>query len=56
MAKIRVLEGLGNPPPKGVTPVSLEKARTILADQFGTTIEAVVEECGQAVIDVNAAL
>ena len=56
MAKIRVLEGLGNPPPKGVASITLEQARTTLAEKFGTTIEAVVDECGQAVIEVNAAL
>jgi hypothetical protein len=56
MAKLRILEGLGNPPPKGVPSVTLEQARTILETRFGTTIEHVVEECAQAVKDVNAAL
>ena len=56
MAKIRILEGLGNPPPKGVASITLEQARATLAEKFGTTIEAVVDECGQAVIEVNAAL
>ena len=56
LAKIRILEGLGNPPPKGVPSVTLEQARTILENKFGTTIENVVEECAQAVIDVNASL
>ena len=56
MAKLRILEGLGNPPPKGVPSVTLEQARTILETRFGTTIEHVVEECAQAVKDVNATL
>ncbi|MBQ9450382.1 MAG: hypothetical protein IJU34_03570 [Bacteroidales bacterium] len=56
MAKIRILEGLGNPPPKGVPSVTLEQARSILENKFGTTIENVVEECAQAVIDVNNSL
>ena len=56
MAKLRILEGLGNPPPKGVKPVTLEQARAALESRFGTTIEKVVEECAQAVKDVNAAL
>ena len=56
MAKIRILEGLGNPPPKGVPSVTLEQARTILENKFGTTIENVVEECAQAIINVNNSL
>ena len=56
MAKIRVLEGLGNPPPQGVLPLTLEEARLVLQDQFGSTLESVVEECGRAVLDVNAVL
>ncbi len=56
MAKLRILEGLGNPPPKGVTPITLEQARAALESKFGTTIEKVVEECAQAVIDVNNSL
>jgi hypothetical protein len=56
MAKLRILEGLGNPPPKGVPSVSLEQARTILEEKFGTTIEKVVKECSDAVMNVNAAL
>jgi hypothetical protein len=56
MAKVRILEGLGNPPPKGVPSVSLEEARAILESRFGTSIEKVVEECADAVKDVNAAL
>ena len=56
MAKIRVLESIASPPPKGVIPISLEEARIVLKNQFGTSLEAVVEECGQAVLDVNAVL
>lgn len=33
-----------------------EEARMVLKNQFNTTIEAVVEECGQAILDVNAVL
>lgn len=44
------------PPPKGAIPISLEEARLVLENQFGTTLEAVVEECGQAVLDVNKVL
>ena len=53
MAKVRILEGLGNPPPQGVISHTLEEARAILETKFGTTIEAVVEECAHAVNDVN---
>ena len=53
MAKIRVLDSIASPPPKGAIPISLEEARLVLNNQFGTTLEAVVEECGQAVLDVN---
>ena len=56
MAKIRILEGLGNPPPPGVPSVTLEQARAALDSRFGATIESVVEECAAAVKDVNAAL
>ena len=56
MAKIRILEGLGNPPPAGVKSVSLEEARTILATRFGATLDTVVEECAQAIKDVNEVL
>ena len=56
MAKIRILEGLGNPPPAGVKSVSLEEARTILATRFGATLDTVVEECAQAIKDVNKVL
>ena len=56
MAKMRVLESMGTPPPAGAISITLEEARVTLETQFGTTIEAVIEECGQAVRDVNAAL
>ena len=56
MAKIRVLDSIASPPPKGAIPISLEEARLVLENQFGTTLEAVVEECGQAVLDVNKVL
>ena len=56
MAKMRVLEGLGVPPPPGVIPITLEEARVVLKVRFGTTLEQLVDECGQAVLDVNAAL
>ena len=41
---------------KGAIPISLEEARLVLKNQFDTTLEAVVEECGQAVLDVNKVL
>ena len=56
MAKIRILEGLGNPPPPGVPSVTLEQARAALDSRFGATLESVVEECAEAVKDVNALL
>ena len=56
MAKIRVLDSIASPPPKGAIPISLEEARLVLKNQFDTTLEAVVEECGQAVLDVNKVL
>ena len=56
MTKIRILESVTIPPPKGAIPISLEEARMVLKYQFNTTIEAVVEECGQAILDVNAVL
>lgn len=56
MTKIRILESVTIPPPKGAIPISLEEARMVLKNQFNTTIEAVVEECGQAILDVNAVL
>lgn len=51
--KIKVLEAIGTPPPKGVTPLSLEKARQVLQSQYGTTIEAVVDECTNVIEEVN---
>ena len=56
MAKMRVLESIGVPPPPGVIPITLEEARVVLKVRFGTTLEQLVDECGQAVLDVNAAL
>lgn len=56
MAKMRVLESMGTPPPAGAISITLEEARVTLETQFGTTIEKVIEECGQAVRDVNAVL
>ena len=56
MAKISVLERTIVPPPPGTTQLTLEQARNVLEKQFGTTIERVVEECGEAVITVNEAL
>ena len=56
MTKIRILDCIASPPPKGAIPISLEEARIILKNQFNTTLEAVVEECGQAVLDVNKVL
>lgn len=56
MAKIRVLESIASPPPKGAIPISLEEARLVLKNVFHTTIEDVVKECGEAIKDVNAVL
>lgn len=56
MAKISVLERVVFPPPPGTTQLTLEQARNVLEKQFGTTIERVVEECGEAVLSVNEAL
>lgn len=56
MAKIRVLERVGNPPPPGTTRITVEQARQVLQTQFGTTFERVVEECGEAVVAVNESL
>ena len=51
--KVSILESLGNPPPKDALPITLEEARVILHDQYGTTVEAVVEECANAINEVN---
>lgn len=56
MSKIRVLECVTIPPPKGAIPISLEEARLVLKYQYNTTLEEVVEECGQAILDINALL
>lgn len=54
--KIRVLEGLGNPPPKDVLPCTLEEARLTLQSQYGCTIEDVINECANAIPEINAQL
>ena len=51
--KIKVLEAIGTPPPKDVTPLSLEQARTVLKNKYGTTIEDVVNECTNVIQEVN---
>lgn len=51
--KIKVLSGLGVPPPKGSLPLTLAEARATLQDAFGSTLEQVVKECGDAVLSVN---
>ena len=56
MAKMRILQGLGNPPPAGVQALTLEEARIVLKNSFGTTFEQVVEEGAEAIRQVNALL
>lgn len=51
--KIRILESIGNPPPKDILPTTLEEARLVLQDQYGCTIEQVVEECAGAIKEIN---
>ena len=51
--KIKVLEAVGTPPPKDVTQISLEQARTVLREKYGTTIEEVVNECTNVIHEVN---
>ena len=51
--KIRILESIGNPPPKDILPTTLEEARLVLQDQYGCTIEQVVEECAEAIKEIN---
>lgn len=51
--KIKVLEAIGTPPPKDVTPLSLEQARTVLRNKYGSTIEEVVNECTNVIQEVN---
>ena len=54
--KIRILESLGNPPPKDALPITLEEARVVLQDQYGTTLEKVVEECASVIEEINPLL
>ena len=51
--KIRILESIGNPPPKGILPTTLEEARLVLKEQYGCTLEQVVEECADAIKEIN---
>lgn len=51
--KIKVLEAIGTPPPKDVTPLSLEQARTVLRNKYGSSIEEVVNECTNVIQEVN---
>lgn len=51
--KIKILESIGTPPPKDVIEQSLEQARLTLETQYGTTIEAVIEECTEAIREIN---
>ena len=54
--KIRVLEGVGMQTGKETLSITLEEARLTLESQYGCTIEQVIKECSEAIIDVNAAL
>ncbi|MCR5464138.1 MAG: hypothetical protein K6F06_06380 [Bacteroidales bacterium] len=54
--KVRILESLGNPPPKDALPITLEEARVVLQDQYGTTLEQVVEECANVIEEINPLL
>ena len=51
--KIRILESIGNPPPKDILPTTLEEARLVLKEQYGCTLEQVVEECADAIKEIN---
>jgi hypothetical protein len=51
--KLNILESLGNPPPKGALPITLEEARVILQDQYGCTVEEVVKECAELIPEIN---
>lgn len=51
--KIKILEAIGTPPPKDVTPLSLQQARNVLLNKYGTTIEEVVNECTNVIEEVN---
>lgn len=53
LEKVRILESLGNPPPKGALPISLEEARLVLKDQYNCTIEEVLEECANLIPQIN---
>ena len=54
--KIRILESLGNPPPKDALPITLEEARIVLKDQYGTSLENVIEECANVIEEINPLL
>ncbi len=54
--KVRILESLGNPPPKDALAITLEEARVVLKDQYGTTLEQVVEECANVIEEINPLL
>ena len=51
--KIKILEAIGTPPPKDVTPLSLQQARNVLYNKYGATIEDVVNECTNVIEEVN---
>ena len=55
-AKISILERVATPPPKGTEQISLESARLTLQNQFGTTLEKVMEECVDAIKEINNCL
>lgn len=51
--KIKILEAVGTPPPKDVTPLSLQQARNVLMSKYGSTLEEVVNECTNVIEEVN---
>ncbi len=51
--KIKILEAIGTPPPKDVTPLSLQQARNVLMSKYGSTLEEVVNECTNVIEEVN---
>ena len=51
--KIKILDAIGTPPPKDVTPLSLEQARQVLHNKYNTSLEEVVEECTNVIQEVN---
>ena len=51
--KIRILESIGNPPPKGALSCTLEEARLTLQTQYGCTVEDVINECANLIPEVN---